>query len=188
MADSKENKSKLHIGMRKVKSLLAILIGFLIWQMIRLIFPDLEVHPVFVYMYALLEIRDTSEKTRTLGLQRIKATLVAMLIGLPLLFVRIRIHSGVENPSVVTAFDLAMILAGVLLTLQLAEKFGCGNLTGLAAAIFIILLIYHADDNRYLYAVLRAFQTVIGVFVAWLVNVALFPYPGRKNRKAEESQ
>ena len=58
----------------------------------------------------------------------------------------------------------------------------------LAAAIFIILLIYHADDNRYLYAVLRAFQTVIGVFVAWLVNVVLLPYPSRKKKSTEETQ
>lgn len=191
MADLKEKSehhSAFHIGMRKGKSLLAICIGFIIWQMIRLIFPDLEVHPVFVYMYALLEIRDTSDKTRTLGLQRIKATLAAMLIGLPLLLVRVHLHTNLADPTLVMVLDLAIILVGVLLTLQLGQKFGCGNLTGLAAAIFIILLIYHADDNRYWYAVLRAFQTVIGVFVAWLVNVVLLPYPGRKKKSTEETQ
>ena len=190
MADPEEKNeylSTFHIGMHKGKSLLAIFIGFIIWQLIRLIFPDLEVHPVFVYMYALLEIRDTSDKTRTFGLQRIKATFVAMLIGLPLLLLRVQIHTGLANPTWVMMLDLMIILAGVLLTLQLGQKFGCGNLTGLAAAIFIILLIYHADDNRYLSAVLRAFQTVIGVFVAWLVNVVLLPYP-RKKKSTEETQ
>jgi len=73
-----------------------------------------------------------------------------------------------------------MILLGSLLALQLGERIKCGSMTGLAAVIFIILLISHADDTRYLYALLRASQTVIGVFVAWLVNVKLFPYPGRK--------
>lgn len=180
-----ESKMPLHIGMRKVKSLLAILIGFFIWQAIRLFFPDLEIHPIFIYIYGFLEIRDTSEKTKTLGLQRIKATLIAMAVGLPMLLLRIYIHTNVENTALVTVFDLVMILLGSLITLQLGQKFECGSMTGLASVIYIILLISHADDNRYIYAVLRAFQTVIGVFVAWLVNVLLFPYPGR-NAKNEE--
>lgn len=178
--------SYLHIGMRKVKSLLAILIGFLIWQGFRLLLPDLEIHPIFIYIYAFLEIRDTSEKTKTLGLQRIKATLIAIAVGMPMLLLRIYMHTNVEESWVVTALDLVMILSGALLTLQLGQKIGCGNMTGVASVIFIILLISHADDNRYLYAVLRASQTIIGVFVAWLLNVLLFPYPGRKSSKRKE--
>lgn len=190
MADSKDHKleaqSPMHIGMRKVKSLLAILIGFFIWQAIRLFFPDLEIHPVFIYIYGFLEIRDTSEKTKTLGLQRIKATLVAIAVGMPMLLLRVLIHSNMEYTWLVTALDLVMILLGALVSLQLGQKLGCGSMTGLASVIFIILLIYHADDDRYLYAVLRASQTAIGVFVAWLVNVLLFPYPGRKKAKDKE--
>ncbi len=176
----------LHIGMRKVKSLLAILIGFIIWQMIRLIFPDLEIHPIFIYMYALLEIRGTSEKTKTLGIQRIKATFVAIAVGMPMLVLRIWLHSQLVNSWAVTALDMVMILVGVLITLQLGQKIGCGDLTGLASVVFIILLVSHADDNRYLYAVLRAFQTVIGVFTAWLLNVILLPYPGRNNEEQKD--
>ncbi len=180
---SEKRTSKLHIGMRKVKSLLAIVIGFVIWQMIRLIFPDLEFHPMFIYLYGFLEIRDTSEKTKTFGMQRIKATVVAMVIALPMLLLRIFAHTELENDLVIGLVDLAMILVGVLAALLLGERVGCGAMTGLAAAIFVILLLYHADDSRYLYAVVRASQTVIGVFVAWLVNVLLFPYPGKNTEK-----
>lgn len=185
MADStdKNGKKHMHIGMRKMKSLLAIIIGFLIWQGIRLLFPDLEVHPIFIYIYGFLEVRDSSEKTRTLGMQRIKATLVAMLVGLPMLFLRILVHSNIESTSLVVVLDLVMILVGALFTLQIGERAGCGTMTGLASVIFIILLISHADDGRYLYAVLRASQTVIGVAVAWLVNVLMFPYPGKITNK-----
>ncbi len=184
--ESNEHHSTFHIGMRKIKSLFAILIGFVIWQMIRLLFPDLEFHPLFIYMYGFLEIQNSSEKTKIIGIQRIKATLVAMLIGLPMLFVRSVIYTDMENAAYMGLVDLVMILVGVLFALQLGEKFGCGTLTGFAAAIYVILLVYHADETRYLYAVVRASQTVIGVFVAWLVNVVLLPYPGRKNRKPEE--
>ncbi len=181
-----DSNNPLHIGMRKMKSLLAILIGFVIWQIIRLFFPDLEIHPLFIYIYGFLEVRDTSEKTKTLGMQRIKATAVAIAVGLPMLPLRIFAHSALDNISVATVLDLVMILVGALVTLQLAERFRCGAMTGLAAVIYIILLLYHADDTRYLYAVLRASQTVIGVFVAWLVNVLLFPYPGKKSPEKKE--
>ena len=183
MAENK--KIHLHIGMRKIKSLLAILIGFFIWQGIRLFFPDLEVHPLFIYIYGFLEVRDSSEKTKTLGMQRIKATAVAIVIGLPLLPLRIWMHSGLDQEILLIVLDLMLILLGSLVALQLAEKLRCGAMTGLAAVIYIILLLYHADDTRYLYAVLRASQTVIGVFVAWLVNVLLFPYPGRNTKNKE---
>ena len=54
------------VGMRKVKSLLAILIGFIIWQGIRLFFPALEPHPLFIYLYGFLEVRDSSIRRRSL--------------------------------------------------------------------------------------------------------------------------
>lgn len=172
--------SYLHIGMRKVKSLIAIIVGFCIWQGIRLIFPDLEVHPLYIYIYSFLEVRDTSEKTKTLGMQRIRATFIGIALGLPMLFLRIWLHSVLENEVLLAMLDLLMVLVGVLAALQIAPHFRCGALTGIAAVVYIILLIYHADDGRYLYSLLRASQTLIGVFVAWLVNVRLFPYNGKK--------
>ena len=172
----------LHVGMRKVKSLIAIIIGFFIWQAIRLVFPDLEVHPLYIYIYSFLEVRDTSEKTKTMGMQRIRATLIGIALGLPMLLLRIWLHANLGNGGLLVLLDLIMVLTGVLAALQIAPHFHCGALTGIAAVVYIILLIYHADDGRYLYALLRASQTLIGVFVAWIVNVWLFPYNGKDDK------
>ena len=57
-----------HVGLRKLKGILAIFIGFWIWQGIRLFFPDLEIHPMFVYIYGFLEIRETSDRTKDFGI------------------------------------------------------------------------------------------------------------------------
>jgi len=54
-----------HIGTRKVKSILAIFVGFCLWQTLRLFLPELEVHPIFIYIYGMIEIRETSEKPKT---------------------------------------------------------------------------------------------------------------------------
>lgn len=186
MKDMEHNSTALlslpHVGLRKLKGILAIFIGFWIWQGIRLFFPDLEIHPMFVYIYGFLEIRETSDKTKDFGMLRIKATLVAILIGLPMLFLRIKLTHLFTDAWYLPLLDLVLILGGTLLVLEIAQKIGCKNFTGIAVVVFIILLIYHADDERYLYATLRAFQTIIGVFIAWLINVVFFPYPNQKKK------
>ena len=73
--------------------------------------------------------------------------------------------------------EIAVLLLGVLLTLIASEKLGYQEFCGFAAVVFIILMI--SDGNRYVYATLRALQTILGVFVAWVINVRLFPYPGK---------
>ena len=173
-----------HIGFRKVKSLLAIFVGFWIWQLVRLFFPGLEVHPIFIYIYGVIEIRATSDKTVELGKLRIRATFTAMGVALPLIALLVFLQELIAPQWGRIGVELALLLLGTLLTLIVAEKVGCGTLCGLAAAIFIILMISHADDELYIYSVLRAFQTIVGVFIAWLINVKLFPYSGKTNGTA----
>ena len=168
-----------HIGMRKVKSVLAIFVGFWVWQLVRLLFPNLEVHPIFIYIYGVIEIRATSEKTVELGKARIRATFTAMSMALPLIALQEYLKTFVQVSWGCIGVELVLILLGVLITLIIAEKVGCGAFCGLAAAIFVILMVAHNDDERYIYSVLRAFQTILGVLIAWVINVKLFPYPGK---------
>ena len=44
----------LHIGRRKLKSIFAMFLGFCFWQLLRLVLPELETHPLFIYIYAYL--------------------------------------------------------------------------------------------------------------------------------------
>ena len=169
-----------HIGMRKVKSVMAVFVGFWIWQLIRLFAPSLEVHPIYIYIYGIIEMRESSEKTVNFGKLRIKATTVALAIGLPTLLLSDYLQSLTQLPWLQNGIELAFVLLGSLAVLCVAELIGCKDFCGLAAAILIILLISHTINEPLVYAVLRAGQTVIGVSVAWLINVKLFPYPGKQ--------
>ena len=177
----KEIKKKLnhlpHIGMRKVKSILAIFIGFWIWQLIRLLVPALEVHPIYIYIYGLLEIREDSEKTIDFGKLRIKSTLVALAVGVPMLLLSDYLQTLTQVGWMQIGIELALVLVASLVVLCVAEMFDCKSFCGLAAAIVIILMISHSINEPLIYAILRAGQTLIGVSVAWLINVKLFPYP-----------
>lgn len=183
MSKKEENwvtKRLPHVGLRKLKSLLAIFLGFWIWQQIRIFFPALEVHPIYIYIYGLIEIRDSSEKTKDLGKARIKCTFTAIGTGLPFLALLGWLQSMFSQNWVHITLELSLLLLGVLLTLIIAEKVGCKTLCGLAAAIFIIFMVSHNNNERYIYSILRAFQTIIGVCIAWLINVKWFPYPGKQ--------
>ena len=165
-----------HVGLRKLKSLLAIFVGFWIWQLIRLIFPSLEVHPLYIYIYGLVEIRDSSRKTTDMGKDRIKATFVAIGVSLPILFLDRWMISLVNLAWIATGIELVLLLLGVLLTLILAEKAQCHAYCGLCAATFIIFILTQKNGEPIYYSILRSSQTLIGVFIAWLINVKLFPY------------
>lgn len=183
-----------HVGKRKMKSLLAVFIGFWLWQAVRLAFPSLEVHPLYIYIYGIIEMRENSEKTMNMGKRRIKATFIALSVGVPTLLVVSEIKKVLAEQWH-TTLEISVILGGVLLILELAEKAQCKTHCGLASVIFIILVVSHAEDDMMIYAVLRAVQTLGGVFVAWLINVKLFPYPPRPKeerfalfRKKEKSE
>lgn len=161
-----------HIGMRKIKSVLAVILSFLIWQIIRIPFPSFEIHPLFGYMYSISEMRDTPQKTKEFGWWRIKATLIGLVIGLCALPISNSFGAYAGDGIIFMAVDIALFAVGIVLSLSLAEVLKCGNLCSLAAMIFVICLVRdrNAHVNIYLYAILRVAETFLGVFSAWVVN------------------
>lgn len=168
-----------HIGMRKVKSILAIFVGFWLWQLLRLFLPGLEVHPIFIYIYGMIEIRETSDKTKDYGKMRITATFVAILTGLPAMLLTDWLRPMLSQDWLRTGLEITILLIGALTVLIVAEWAKCRLYCGLAAAIYLILLISHFESAVYLYSIMRAFQTIIGVIIAWVINVKLLPYPAK---------
>lgn len=171
------------IGMRKIKSVMALFLSFLIWQIVRVFFPQLDIHPLFGYIYAIIEMRDSVEKTKLFGKRRIKATFIGLAIGL--LFLPFSNRYGVYAGETIShiAIDVCLIIFGVLVTLWIAELLKCDNFCGIAAIIFVICMVRdkNADMNIYLYAIIRVLQTLLGVFSAWVVNCFICRYPKEKS-------
>lgn len=166
-----------HIGMRKVKSLLAIFVGFCVWQLLRLLIPSLEVHPIFIYTYSMIEIRESSGKTMDYGKMRILSTFTAIAVGIPIMFFYDWLRPFLTTDLLQTGAEICVLLLGTLLVLIVAELVKCRSYCGLAASIYLILIISHFENSMYLYSIMRAFQTIIGVVIAWVINVKLLPYP-----------
>lgn len=168
------------IGMRKIKSILALVLCFLLWQLLRIFLPGLDIHPGFAYIYAVVEMRDAVEKTRLFGMRRIRATLVGLCVGLLFIALEGMIFPAIGNDILRILTELLLICVGVLLTLTMAQMTKCENFCGVAAIIFVICLVWHVDENRYLYAVTRTLQTMLGVLAAWIVNAKVTPVTENK--------
>lgn len=175
--ENEHNFPHPHIGMRKVKSVLAIFVGFWLWQLLRLFVPGLEVHPIFIYMYGMIEMRETSDKTRDHGKMRILATFTSVGVGLPTMFLYDWIKKSLTESWMHTGLEITCLVVGALAVLVIAEVVKCRLYCGLAAAIYVILMVSHFEKSMYLYSLMRAFQTILGVGIAWVINVKLLPYP-----------
>lgn len=160
-----------HIGMRKIKSLLALSVAFIIWQIIRVFLPMLEAHPVFAYIYSVIEIRETPEKTKKFGKLRIKATLVGLLVGLIFITLSVFITSKTDSETSHILIEFLLIIISTLVSILIAEFVKCENFCGIAAIIAIICMVSHTEEDVYLYAIMRVVQTLIGVFSAMLINL-----------------
>lgn len=125
LAPENRENHHLHIGRRKLKSIFAMFLGFCFWQLLRLLVPGLEPHPLFIYIYAMMEIRESSEKTRVNGKKRILATLIAIGVGLPFLLLTDLLRN---MPQVVWKsgwYEIVILLMGTLAVLCAAEWANC---------------------------------------------------------------
>lgn len=172
---------KIHIGMRKIKSLISVSLSFVIWEIIRIFLPMLEAHPVFAYIYAIIEMRETPDKTKNFGKLRIKATFVGLIIGLLFVTASVFFSQFIEGQWLSVFIEFLFILIGAFCSLCVAELVGCKNFCGIAAIIAVICMVSHSGEDRYLYAVMRVLQTLIGVFSAMVVNVVI------KKKESEEN-
>ena len=162
---------KLHIGMRKVKSLIALAVTFIIWQLIRVFLPMLEAHPIFAYIYSVIEIRETPDKTKKFGKLRIKATFIGLIVGLVFITLSTFVTSTINGEMWHLLTELLFVLLATLISLLIAENSKCENFCGIAAIIAIICMVSHNEEDIYLYAIMRVVQTLIGVFSAMFINV-----------------
>lgn len=110
---------------------------------------------------------------------RIMATFTAIFIGFPAMLLHDWIAPKIASARMKTWVEIGILILGALIVLCIAELVKCRIYCGLASAIYMILMISHFENSMYLYSIMRAFQTIIGVSIAWFINVKLLPYPPR---------
>lgn len=169
-----EEHYHFHVGMRMVKTVVAVLICGLI--------GCLRGEMTFFSMIAaVLCIQKSAEMTIKTSFNRVVGTAVGGVYGVAVLFMETHLHTQRFMPLYILIISV-MLIPIMVTTLALHKH----TVTGFSCIVFLSIVIYHvSDENPYTYAMDRLLDTVIGIVVALIVNKVL-PTPKPKEETAPQ--
>ncbi len=152
------------VGMRTIKTALVVLISFFVSSLIN---ETLS----FALIYASVICVETSVVSSVkIGYNRILGTVVGGIIGLMMTY--FPLYGG-----------LTMAL-GVVITILLGNLLNIKKAIGIAITLVIIILIGSKGDAPAVYALQRTMDTLIGILIATVVNILIYP-PDQMQRVRE---
>ena len=176
----KNNKPVPKLGMRIVKTALAMLITLILCDLIlgRLILrwswqESLGIS-TFAVIAAVITIQRSIVATFRVGIERFLGTLIGVAGGL--LFLSVTVWAFSTLPDFLLAFVFyTLITLGTLLVIYLCKiiKFASGSIV--CVMVFVGIMFAIGSDNPFTDALWRTVGTLIGVIIAVLVNVLIFP-------------
>lgn len=140
-------------------------------------------HALHACIAVIITLKSKLKHTWKAGLYRLGSTAFGALMGL--LAVQIRISFNLENHCI----QYYLIITSLLfLTIWITVLIKATEMTALAAVVFMLIALSQSsnqatDPREYalIMAAYRFLYTIIGIFVAYLVNWALPPYSRKKS-------
>lgn len=158
------------IGKRILKSSLAVFCCFLIS-----FFRQSEGIVFYSCIAAVLCIQQDVTNSKKVGFNRIKGTLLGGLAGMLLLYIErsLMLDNLFIRYTIISIMITPIIYLSVLFKMTSASYISC--------VVFLSIVISHAADvNPLLFASNRMFDTLIGIFVALIINMTHFPHRHHK--------
>ena len=167
-----------HIGMRTVKTTVAVMLCIIIFPLLTIIskrLPDnpapifrvlhfllYRESPIFACIASIIIMQPTVEKSLKLGSSRIEGTIVGGLVGLVFTFITTLLpYKGIP---------FALVGIGLILIITFFNVIGSPKSTSIALVTFLIIMINIDSKDPILYAINRIIDTSIGVFIAVFIN------------------
>lgn len=161
--EENETPTRIHVGMRTIKTVIAVFIcsaiGFF-WH-----------HYTLLSMVAAIICMQVSpEKSLITSLNRLLGTLIGGLYGMALLY--ICIWTGLSGASLLYYLVVSLIIIPIILTTLAIKK---PSIAAFACIVFLsITMTYEISElTPWQLAANRTLDTVIGILAALLVNVAI---------------
>ncbi|MCY9511529.1 aromatic acid exporter family protein [Paenibacillus larvae] len=148
------------IGMRNVKTAIAVLLCILILRLFQI------ESPFYACIAAVITMQNTVEDSYETGINRIIGTLIGAAMGLVFCYL---------NPQ-----DSLLIFVGMMIVVyatNLLEKKGC---TSIALIVFLAIMLNITDASPIYYSIMRVIETTLGIIISVLVNTFMFN-PQRRN-------
>lgn len=159
-----EEHYHIHIGMRIIKTAIAVFIcGLIGWL------RDRDGLNFFSMIAAVICIQKSTEATIKNSFNRVVGTAIGGAYGVALLFAETQLHMQRFLPLYI--FIIAVLIIPIIVTTLMIHK---PSVTGFACIVFLSVSVYHIGDaSPYAYALNRLLDTVIGIIVALCINLAM---------------
>ncbi len=152
-----------HIGLRILKSALAVFLCFLIYYLFR---PD----GILFYsqLSALWCIQSQRENTLQKAVQRTIGTIIGCLFGLMVLLTDISIISQMPFSNVIYSCFVSVCIIFVLYLTVIIKRM---DVSYFSCVVFLSIVVIHiGDENPFLFVYNRFLDTMIGIIIAMIIN------------------
>ncbi len=185
-----DNRHELHIGMRNIKTAIAVFISMLVFEGFKLAYSALPESggawlgfvsfvlnrgdPTFACVASVVVMQSTVEGSVKLGKSRIWGTTFGGIFGITLLWL--------DNHFFNRSFSLLFIFIGIVFLIAFCNYFNRKLSVSIAIITLLIIMISNNNSSPYIYAFNRMFDTSIGVVVSLCVN-SFVMNPARRAEK-----
>ena len=160
-----EEHYHFHIGMRIIKTALAVLVcGLIGWL------RDRDGLSFFSMLAAVICIQKSAEATIKNSFNRAVGTAVGGAFGVAVLFMETKLHTQELFLPLYILICSVLIIPIIVTTLAIHKP----SVTGFSCIVFLSVAIYHVGDaSPYTYALNRMLDTLIGIVVALIINLSM---------------
>jgi len=159
------------IGMRNIKTALAVFVVLLCYQLLH------RDTVLLAATAAIICMQDSVEKTLANGLNRLLGTSAGALIGMLLLYCKQAL--GVQS--------LILLFAplGIILIIWFCNVIHKPQAVVISCIVLLIILLEQSSQQPFIYSVNRLLDTLFGIVVAFVINRYICN-PSQNDQKGEE--
>lgn len=158
-------ESRYKIGMRNIKTAVAVGICLLTVQLIGLfssvIGLDKEINGIQAALAATICMKSSLQTTLKTGLDRTIGTIIGSVMGVLFLLL------GGYIPS---ALFVLLVTAGVVVIIYMCNVLRLQASIPISVVVYLIILVGRRETSPLMYGLVRFVETMFGIFVAYVVN------------------
>jgi len=171
------------LGLRTIKSAVAVMLCFLIYELYKLAFGAAYAPtPFYACIAAILCMQDSVHKTLSMGIARVVGTIIGGMVGL---------CSALVAGYIPSWSFILLVGVCIIICINICNMLGNQSACAISCVVFLAVVARIDSDHAmplYLFAIYRVVETIAGIIIAATVNKFLAnPFKKGKNMGGESA-
>ena len=143
------------IGMRTIKTALAVSLAIFISQLLNL------KSPLFVGIAAIISMKSSVSESLTAGKSRMLGTIFGAMVAIVF--------------SYIAPTNVLSIGIGIIIIIYVCNLLGWTNAIQISSMVFLVIILNYDESSRFNYAFHRTVDTLVGLIIGTLINYFVVP-------------